>query len=579
MKRNDTLAFSIIAYSSIVVMAFLYVQWKAGFGALLFMTDDNHPSLSGSEFNFATIILLIGIGTLVCLLILAGVAAYRNGVFGASTIFGFIGRTMQVSGRRQETIGELLFSDYQNRPGGIADAARLQASAFARALIKTVTLIFYVGSLPFLLVSVFAVLLFFPNFLLGHTAPVIWYAVTYSFLFIFCYRAFLLQTAKRRGISRRGDLLEPVRIGGGPFIEAYIRSAATDGVAYDFLLRILGQESVVNVIRTDWKKTGQIGYQEVWRLGLITPDQDIFDSNPSPTNRREGIQRIIRDNNYRLNRMEQIPLKRTAVLFNTTVVGGQLNKLVVTGGAIKPMIGQFPGWTYPVAMDWERGEFFGLRDIQMDPVSPSMENRSLHLADFLREDGFPLKASYPDGDPLTTDRGGIIVIEKKELVVIYPNYFIQRRLIDDEGSLVDLGLDECYDSDPMFAVKMRPSVSELLYRQVSTSGSIPVLRYRSVPYESEFLFPILDTPMSADGWADLYIDPKGKAMLFIAKPNTLDGWREMLNRLRELFLGELAKKDNHLLAFHKNKAHLHNYLMQKLLILREYYTIRDWHMF
>jgi hypothetical protein len=153
---------------------------------------------------------------------------------------------------------------------------------------------------------------------------------------------------------------------------------------------------------------------------------------------------------------------------------------------------------------------------------------------------------------------------------------VQRRLIDDQGNLVDLGLDEDYGSNPVLAVKMRPSVSEVLVRSVQAKGYIPVVRYRSVPYASDFLFPILDTPMSDSGWADLLIDTRGKGRLFIAKEKSLDEWYEMMNRLRELLYVELARKDYHLLGLTQDKPHLNEYLAKKQGILADYYIIEDW---
>jgi len=194
-------------------------------------------------------------------------------------------------------------------------------------------------------------------------------------------------------------------------------------------------------------------------------------------------------------------------------------------------------------------------------------NRSRFLPGFLQEEGFPLKESYADGDPLTTKRGGTIVIDKGRVVIIHPRYFVQRRLIDDEGNLVDIGLDESFDHQTMFDVKVRPSVSQLLVRCVSSNGYIPILRYGSFPYASDFMLPILDTPMSSNGWADLLIDTRGKAKLFIAKEKTEAEWYEMMKRLRDLFYSELARKDYHFLGLTKDRAHLNQYLSKKLEIL------------
>ena len=114
------------------------------------------------------------------------------------------------------------------------------------------------------------------------------------------------------------------------------------------------------------------------------------------------------------------------------------------------------------------------------------------------------------GVTATTERGGTIVIDKDRVIGIRPKYFVQRRLIDHEGNLVEMGLEEEFLPGAITGVKMRPSVSELLFRNVASNGYAPILRYHSFPYTSDFMFTILDAPMSASRWADLFIDPKGK---------------------------------------------------------------------
>ena len=222
-------------------------------------------------------------------------------------------------------------------------------------------------------------------------------------------------------------------------------------------------------------------------------------------------------------------------------------------------------------------EYRNIRDIEINTNSPSASNRSSSFPKFLREDGFPLKASYIDGDPLTTERGGTLVIDKGNIKLIYSNYFIQSRLIDDEGNLIYLGLDENFrPSSTWSETSVIPSVSKKLFKSVQYEGYTPILRYRSFPYASDFMLPILDTPMSDSGWADLFIDTRGKAKLFIAKQKTLAEWYEMMERLRQLFFGEPEKKGNHLLGLTKDQSHLNEYFSKKQFILEEYFTVMDW---
>ena len=177
---------------------------------------------------------------------------------------------------------------------------------------------------------------------------------------------------------------------------------------------------------------------------------------------------------------------------------------------------------------------------------------------------------------MTSDRGGTIVIDKDKLIIIYPRYFVQRSLIDNRGELVDIGRDESFSQEALNGVKMRPSVSELLVQHVKANGYLPVLRYRSVPYASEYMFPILDTPMSDSGWADLYINPKGQGKLFIAKEKTLAEWYEMMDELKRLLYEALAETDYHLLGLTQDKVLLNKYMKNKRDILLKYYIIQNW---
>ena len=333
-------------------------------------------------------------------------------------------------------------------------------------------------------------------------------------------------------------------------IDLSLRPAMGNGVTPELVAELLGNEGVIQVIKNDLLKIGQIGYREEWRFGLITPDQDRLDPNLAG----------------------QIYLRRTAVLHSTDYF--KYNNIVVVNGAVKPL--DLPKWSCGLNTKLNRGEFISIRSIQVEENARISRHGSQSLPEFLREDGFPLKESYADGDPLTTVRGGIIVIDHGKAIVIYPRYFMQRRLIDDAGNLVDLGIDENLHRGPTFVVAMQPSLSRLLMRRVSSRGYIPVVRYRSFPYTSEFMLPILDTPMSCSGWADLFVDSTGRGKLFIAREKTEAEWYEMMDKLRQLLSGELAKKDYHLLGLTKDRAHLDLYLAKKQRILEEYFTVQDW---
>ena len=334
------------------------------------------------------------------------------------------------------------------------------------------------------------------------------------------------------------------------FLSLPIKSNIPSMITPDFITDVIHQENVINTILNDLRKTRQIGYREEWRLGLITPDNDLHNKNGN----------------------SRIRLKRTAVLNSTDYF--KRNNVAVRNGVVIPL-GQ-PKWTYGLDTKLNQGEFIDIRNIRMEDNSSITEHRSRLFPGFLREDGFPIRDTYPDGDPLTTDRGGTIVMNKDKLIVIYPRYFVQRRLIDDDGNLVDLGIDEDLSQNTDFEVELRPSVSRLLLQRTSRRGYVPVVRYRSYPYVSDYILPLLDTPMSASGWADLFIDPRGKGKLFISREKTETEWYEMMAKLKQLFDDVLAKRSYHLLGLTKDKTLLNYYLARKMDVLKDYYVIQDW---
>ena len=327
----------------------------------------------------------------------------------------------------------------------------------------------------------------------------------------------------------------------------------TNVVTPELILKILEEESVINAIKEDLQKVCQVGGKEQWRLGLVIPGMDMYDP------------------------AFQIPVQRAAILHPISYFNAQFKRVMIIHGAKEPMLRSYPGWTYGLRSPIPNHEYINIRDIEINTNSPSASSRSSSFSRFLQEDGFPLKASYIDGDPLTTERGGTLVIDKGNIKLIYSNYFIQSRLIDDEGNLIYMGLDENFrPSSTWSGTSVIPSVSKKLFKSVHYEGYIPILRYRSFPYASNFMLPILDTPMSDSGWVDLFIDTRGKAKLFIAKQKTLAEWYEMMERLRQLFFGELEKKGNHLLGLTKDQSHLNEYFSKKQIILEGYFTVMDW---
>jgi hypothetical protein len=220
--------------------------------------------------------------------------------------------------------------------------------------------------------------------------------------------------------------------------------------------------------------------------------------------------------------MFQIPVKRAAIIHPTTFFNSQFKNVMILHGARPGLIQSYPGWSYGFRGPLADHEYRNIRDLEINTESPSARDRRPAFVKFLQEDGFPLKDSYADGDPLTTERGGTLVLDHGEVKLLHLNYFVQSRLIDDEGNLVYMGLDENFQPSATWSgVSVIPSVSKKLYKSVEYEGYTPILRYRSFPYAANFMLPILDTPMSDSGWADLFIDPHGKSETLYCKTEDL----------------------------------------------------------
>lgn len=390
-----------------------------------------------------------------------------------------------------------------------------------RLLINYIFNALYIGLMVFLLYAVWQKILPWP--------------------FLFAFMLLLLRLPAMLNSSKRLPE-EPDTVRQELGVQPEVKGSVTP----EAIIALLDDERVKEAIRADLGKTAQIGLYQQWRLGVIDPEST--------------------GNNLRL--------LRTAVLYS-----GDINKpdnLMISGGTMLPAGKK--KWSFAVSTRIKRGEMVNLRDIQLEQ-EPRLDAHSHDLAGFLRQNGFPLKDYYEDGDPLSTDRTGTIVLDAAgDAVIIRPRYFTQRRLIDEQGSLVNLGADEDPARRSTFEVKIMPAVSMGLLDRVSQKKYKPLLRYRSVPYQAESLLPIMDTPMSKSGWADLFLDPQGKGRLYLANKNTREQWAEMMNRLSELYFEEVKLKDDRLVKFTQDSVLLRSYLHQKEKILADYYTIQDWNL-
>ena len=337
--------------------------------------------------------------------------------------------------------------------------------------------------------------------------------------------------------------------------------------------RLLAESRIRAAIAEDMRRGDVVDYKEQWKLAVIKPDEDrvIFQAGEFD----EGMGML-----EKANRLGQMPLKHTAVLYPGSIIGKQ-ESLAIKGGGVKRI---YPVWSYTLDNKPRKGRSMKIEDITIAAMAlfrkgiPELQTSLSHrqsgmpIPEFMKKMGFPLQESYEDGDPLNFERGGIITPDGE---VYHPEFFNQRSIIDDEGNLIVLGHDEGAATED--TLKMQPAFYKRLAQQgFRTNGPFPFLiRYRSHPVCDETMLPILDVPMSAPNWSELVINPKGEARLFTARNVGDEGWQEIMNRLRDLFIDEMRKKRNRLLAFTKDESHLNEYLSKKETILKDYFVIQD----
>ena len=236
-------------------------------------------------------------------------------------------------------------------------------------------ILFSVGQLNFVLMSIFAVLLILQT-ALKYPTPVSWVAVYWMFFYGFCYRAFLFYTAKLSGVSRDGDLARPVEMVASPSLAPSLRTTMTREITPQSIGEVLNQEYIVNAIKSDLRKTDQVGYRETWRLGLITPDQDWYDPRLDSGSLQERTKRYLHDRNERFKWIEQIPVKRTAVLHSTGYFNAQFNNLLVINGIRKHHLPY--GRSYSLRTRLGIGELISIRDIRINVSSSSTQDREVN---------------------------------------------------------------------------------------------------------------------------------------------------------------------------------------------------------
>ena len=228
-NQNGTLAFSIRAYLFIEAIALLYITLTVGFKPLLYLTSADHQPLSMGAFYLLDVAVFFGIGALVCEFILLGVAFNEDLWTGNVLTFDFINRTMQINDNPMVTGEDRAFSDYNRLARGNLDGLGLQITALFHALIKIILLPLHLVYLNRVLILVFITLPFLANMINKQPLPVLWEAGYLFILNFICYRAFLIQTARRRGVGKTREIIGKRQVALDPSLEARLQSAPNPG--------------------------------------------------------------------------------------------------------------------------------------------------------------------------------------------------------------------------------------------------------------------------------------------------------------------------------------------------------------
>lgn len=336
----------------------------------------------------------------------------------------------------------------------------------------------------------------------------------------------------------------------------------------DYVNEMLELEAVRDAIQEDLSRTALLGYKETWKLGLITPETDwVFmgtDIQPIPP----GMSKI-----KAAMRLVEVQTSMMALLFPARLFGGKGNALQVNLGDMSSALQN----TYPLVQSPGKRDLMPIDEItaRSPAYRPGWKDSvsGVPVRQILRHLGFPLKTEYRDGNPLAVKRVGLV---DSQGIVHRPAYFFQRSLIDDEGNLLYLGLD---DTKAILAAmpKLRPvehvSAIGKVLRRISLAP--PIVRYCTFPFASETLLPLVDTPPTLPGWADLVISPSGRGRLFIAMDKDPFEWQQMMNLLKELLIDTLKSVEFRLLSLTKNADLQDEYLTKKESILRECFLIKE----
>jgi len=310
----------------------------------------------------------------------------------------------------------------------------------------------------------------------------------------------------------------------------------------------------VKQLNRDIQTLGRIRRKEEWRLGLISAGHD------------------------KISRLGILQPTKRAVVFPKATFGRPDRIGVFAGGAAL--------FTCQIMFPKEPGDLFNSDTFPLTAIKIKASGhgyRPIPLSQFLTEEGFPVLRAGKGGSlhPYFSTLASGVVFETPtgDFRAFRAPFFTQRVLIDDEGNVIWLGLDDGEDWRPMFFVPMRPANHNELFKVAYSKWSKePALWYYTspVPFDTGQNLPILDVPTTIEPLSTMVIDPFDPCLqskLFVPRKDV--NLEDMMQRANQLWKGTIAKCDGHLLRLTRDRERLLDYLKRKEELLGQYYLIEE----
>lgn len=140
MEKNGILTFSVISYLLITTCSFLYVHMRVGFRTLFSFTYESFQSSTGTGYITALVVLLYGIGGMINLFFVSGLATNKPGLINHQNTLSAIQRTMWNA--HKNFVAGFIGSDYAVKADGIANILLVQGVSLIRSLVRITAISF-----------------------------------------------------------------------------------------------------------------------------------------------------------------------------------------------------------------------------------------------------------------------------------------------------------------------------------------------------------------------------------------------------------------------------------------------------